>query len=199
MIDVRRCLSLGEGGKVKSQAYPLHELNQLGRIELVAELRLPCENDAQGLLLGGLDARQQAYLFEHAVTQVLGFIDDQQNLAPIDMLFHQELIQRRQDFRLLHVEGRKTELHQDGLQERRRRQLGLVDLCDDGIGLQFAQESLDQGGLAGADFTGYHDETVGKPDRRLHVRLGARVLLAQVQELRVRTQAERQFMEFEEF
>jgi hypothetical protein len=54
-------------------------------------------------------------------------------------------------------------------------------------------------GLAGADFAGDHHETIVEPNRRLHVRLGARMLLAQVQELRVRAQPERQFMQFEEF
>src|SRR6266403_1352441 len=53
MIDVRSRLSLRESGQMKSQADALRELNQLGRIELVAELRLPRENDAQCLLLGG--------------------------------------------------------------------------------------------------------------------------------------------------
>ena len=179
---------------MEAQAHALRELKQFGRIELVVELRLSGENDAQRLFLGGLDAGQHAHFLEHAVAEVLRLVDYQQHLAPADVLFHQELIQRRQDLRLLHVEGREAELHQDGLQKRRGRELGLVDLRHDGIGLQFAQEGFDQCGLAGADFTGDHHETVGEPNRRLHVRLGARMLLAQVQELRVRAQAERQFM-----
>jgi hypothetical protein len=61
------------------------------------------------------------------------------------------------------------------------------------------RKGLDQGGLAGADLAGDHHEPVGEPDRRFHVRLGARMLLAQIQELRVRAQAERQLMKFEEF
>ena len=63
--------------------------------------------------------------------------------------------------------------------------------------LDFLQEGFDQGGLAGADLAGDHDEAVGEPDRRLHVRLGAGVLLGQIQELRVRTQSERQLLQFE--
>jgi hypothetical protein len=115
------------------------------------------------------------------------------------LLFHQELIQRGQHLRLLHIEGREAELNQDGLQERRRRQLGLIDLRNDRVGLHFVEEGLDQCGLAGADLPCDHDEAVRKPNRRLHVRLGSRVLLAQIQELRVRAQPERQFMEIEEF
>ncbi len=121
------------------------------------------------------------------------------DFASRDVLFGQELIQRRQHLRLLHVERSEAELHQNRLQEGGRRQLGLVDLRDDHVGLQLAQERLDQGGLAGADFARDDHEAVGEPDGRLHVRLGARMLFAQVEELRVRAQAERQFMQFEEF
>ena len=93
----------------------------------------------------------------------------------------------------LHLERRKSELHQHAVQETGGRQLGLVDLRNDDVLLQFVQERLDQRGLAGADLAADDDETVGEPDRRLHVGLGARMLLAQVQECRIRAQPERQF------
>src|SRR6185503_5112189 len=60
------------------------------------------------------------------------------------------------------------------------------------------EEALNQRGLAGADLARNHDETVGEPDRRLHVRLGACVLLAGEQELRIGSQPKRRFLEFEE-
>ena len=97
------------------------------------------------------------------------------------------------------LERAEAELHQHGLQELDRRDLRLVDLRDDHVLLDFLQEGLDQRGLAGADLAGDHDEAVREPDRRLHVRLGARVDLAQVQERRVRAEPERQFPELEMF
>ena len=99
----------------------------------------------------------------------------------------------------LHVERREAELHQNGLQKFGRRQLGLIDLRDHDVGLQFPQKGLDQRGLARADLAGDHHEAIGEPDRRFHVRFGARMLLAEIQELRIRAQPERQFVQFEEF
>ena len=85
--------ALGERGQMETQTHALRELLQFGRIELVVEFGLAGENDAQGLLLGGLYAGQHAHFLEHAVTQVLRLVDDQQHLAPADVLFHQELVQ----------------------------------------------------------------------------------------------------------
>ena len=115
------------------------------------------------------------------------------------MLLDQEFGQGRQDFGLLHLEGREAELNQHGLQKSGRRQLCLVELRDDDIRPQFLEEGLDQGRLARTDFPGDHDETVGEPDRRFHVRLRARVLFAQIEKLRIRAQAERQLGQFKEF
>ena len=79
------------------------------------------------------------------------------------------------------------------------RDLRLVDLRDHDIRRHFLEEGLDQRGFARADLAGDHHEAVGEPDGRLHVRLGACMLFRQVQELRVRAEPERQFLEFEGF
>src|SRR5450759_3824264 len=199
MIYIRAGLGLRQRPQVKTQADALRKLNKLTRIQLVIQLRLARQDDPKDFFLRRLDARQHAQLFEHAVAQILRLIDDQQDFPAIDVLFHQELVQRRQDLRFLHVEGGETELHQDRLQKLRRRQLSLVYLRDDHVALQFSQECFDQRGFAGTDFARDHHEPVGEPDRRLHVRFGARVLFAEIKELRVRAQAERQLAEFEEF
>ncbi len=75
----------------------------------------------------------------------------------------------------------------------------LVDLGDYDVRLNFLQEGFDQSRFTRTDLTGDHDEAVREPDGRFHVRLGAGVLLRQVQELRVRAQSKRQFFEFERF
>jgi hypothetical protein len=120
-------------------------------------------------------------------------------LRPGDVLLGQKLIERRQHFRLFHVERCEAELHEHGLQKSRGGELRLIDLRDHHVRLELAQESLDQRGLACADLTRDHDETVGEPDGRFHVRLGAGMLFAEVQELRVRTEPERELMQFEKF
>ncbi len=183
---------------MEAQAHALRELDQLRRVELVVELGLPRQDDAQHLVLGGLHAREHADLLEHLVAEVLRLVDDQQHLAAVGVLLDQEIVERREHLGLPHLEGLEAELHQHALQELDRRHLRLVDLADHHVLLQLAQEGFDQRGLARADFPGDDDEAVGEPDGRLHVRLGARMVLAQVQELRVRTEAERQLVELEE-
>ena len=56
---------------------------------------------------------------------------------------------------------------------------------------EVGQERLQQRRLPGSDLTRDYDESVGEPDRGFHVRLGASVLLAPVDEFRVRRQSER--------
>jgi hypothetical protein len=154
---------------------------------------------SHNLLFRGFDTGQHAYLLQYAIAQILSFVDDQQHLPSAVVLVYQELIQSRQNLRLLHVEGREAELNQHGLQEGGGRQLRLIDLRNYHFGPHLAQESLDERGLAGADFAGDHYETIRKPDRRFHVRFGACMLFAQVEKLRIRTQTERQFIQFEQF
>ncbi len=190
---------LGERGQVEAQADALRQLDQHRRVQLVVELGLAGQDDAQHLLLGRLDAGEQADLLEHLVREVLRFIDDQQHAAAVRILLDQEFVERRQQLRLLHAERLEAELHQHGLQEFDRRDLRLVDLRDHHVLLELLEEGLDQGGLARADLAGDHHEAVGEPDRRLHVRLGARMVLRQVQELRVRSQPEGQFVQLEQF
>ena len=112
---------------MKAQANALRELLELGRIELVIELGLARQNDAQHLVLGGLDAREQTHFLEHALRQVLRLIDHQHHLAASAVLLEQEIVERREQLRLLHVERLEAELHQHRLQELDRRHLRLVD------------------------------------------------------------------------
>ncbi len=199
MIDIGDGLGARERGQVEAQSHALHELNQFPGIELLVELGLSREDDAQHLLLGRLDAREHANFLEHLVAQVLRLVDDQHDLASGDVLLGEKLVEGRQHLGLFHVERREAELHEHGLQECRGGELRLIDLRDHDFRLELAQERLDQGGLARTDLARDHHEAIGEPDGRLHVRLGACMLLAEIQELRVRTQAEGELMQFEQF
>ena len=197
VADVGAHLVVGQRAEVEAQAHALHQLDQLGRIELLVELGLPGQDDAHHLFLGGLDAGQQPDLLEHLEREVLRLVDDEQHLAAGSVLLDQETVDGGDELGLLHLEGREAELDQHRLQEFDRRHLRLVDLRDDDVGVELAQETLDEGGLAGADFAGDHHEAIREPDGGFHVRLGARMHARQVQELRVGAEPERQFLEFE--
>ena len=91
----------------------------------------------------------------------------------------------------------EAEFGQDGLQKLRRGQLRLRHHRIDDVVFELRQKGLQQRRLAGTDLARNDHEAVSKPDRRLHVRLGPRVLLAPVHELGVGGQPERLFLELE--
>ena len=185
--------------EVEAQADALHQLDQLRRVELLVELGLPGQDDPEHLLLRRLDAGEHPDLLEHAVREVLRLVHDQEDLASGRVLLDEELVQRRDQLGLAHLERREAELDQHGLEELDRGDLGLRDLRDDDVLLELAQEGLEERRLAGTDLARDHDEAVGEPDRRLHVRLGARMVLGQVEERRIRAEPERQLIQLEVF
>jgi len=113
-------------------------------------------------------------------------MDDQQHLAAGGVLLDEKVVERADQLALAHLEGGEAELDQHRLQEIDCRDLGLVDLRNHHIGRNLLEKGLDERGFARADLAGDHHEAVREPDGRLHVRLGAGVLLGEVQELRVR-------------
>src|SRR4029077_12873339 len=56
VLYVRAHFRRGQGRQMKSQAYALRELYQLRRVQLLIELGLAGQDDAQHLLFGGLYA-----------------------------------------------------------------------------------------------------------------------------------------------
>jgi hypothetical protein len=191
-------LALRERAQVEAQANALRQLLQARRVELVRQLGLARDDDAQQLLLLQLEPGEQPYLFEHLARQVLCFVDDEQDLLAGGVLLDHEVLQHREQLDLAHAERLEAELDEQGLQELDGRELRLADVREHDVFRQLGQERLDQRRLAGADVARDDDESVGEPDRRLHVRLGAGVLLAREQELRVRRQAERRLNEFKQ-
>ena len=184
---------------MKAQPDSLLQLDQVRGVQLVVEFRLAGQNDTQHLFLGRLDAREQSNFLEHLIGQVLRLVDDQQHLAAVGVLLDQKVVQRREQFGFAHAEGTEAKLRQQSLQEFDRCNLGLVDLCDNDVLIDFLQERLDQRRLARAYLARDDDESVCKPDRRLHVSLGTGVNVAQIQERRVRAQPKWEFLELEVF
>ena len=126
-------------------------------------------------------------------------IPEQHDLLAVRILFDQEHVEHVEQFDLLLVERLEAEFRQHRLQELRGVQLGLgYDGVDDVV-VEFAQKGLQQRRLARTDLAGDDDETVGEPDRRFHVGLGARVLLAPVDELRIGRQSEGLLVQLEMF
>ncbi len=157
------------------------------------QLGLPRDDDAQQLLFLQLEAGQETHLLEHLARQILRFVDDEQNLLAGRVLLDHEVLDHRQQLDLALAERLEPELDEQGLQELDGRQLRLADVREHDVVRQLGEKAFDQRRLAGADVARDDDEAVCEPDRRLHVRFGACMLLAGKQELRVRREPERRF------
>ena len=180
--------------QMEAQPDALRELHQLRRVELLVELGLAGENDAQHLLLGGLDAGEQADLLEHSSERFCASSTISSTLRPAAYCSMRKLLSVAISSAFFILKGEKPNCTSTDCRNSTADDLGLVDLRDDHVRIELAQEGLDERGLAGADLAGDDDEAIGEPDGRLHVRLGARMGLRQVQELRVRAEPERQLL-----
>ena len=72
---------------------PLAELAQPLPVELLAQLRLADQDDLEELALIGLEVREQADLLEQLVLEVLGFVDEQDDVVSGGGLVEQVLVQ----------------------------------------------------------------------------------------------------------
>src|SRR5690606_13491623 len=194
MLDVGDRVGLRQRRQVEAQSNALRELYETRRIEFVVELGLARKDDAQHFLFRRLHAGEKPNFLEHLVREILCLVDDQQYAPPVCILLDQELVQGREQLGLFHSKRLKAELHEQRLQELDSGNLRLVDLRDDDILLELLEKGFDQGRLARADLARNDDEAVREPDRRFHVRFGARMVLRQIQECRVRGQPERQLL-----
>ena len=75
MIDVFPHFTAVKRPEVKPEANTLYELLEARRIERVAQLGLPGENDAQNFFLVCFDPRDQSNFFQDLACEVLCLVD----------------------------------------------------------------------------------------------------------------------------
>jgi hypothetical protein len=100
---------------MKAQPDALRELLQPRRVELVRQLRLAGDDDAQQLFLAQLETREETHLFEHLARQVLRLVEDEQNLLAGGVLLHHEVLEHREQLDLALAERLETELDEQRL------------------------------------------------------------------------------------
>ena len=83
----------GQRRQVVADRDALPELAQPLPVELLPQLRLADQDDLEELALIGLEVREQADLLEELVFQVLGLVDDQDDVVPGGRLVEQVLVQ----------------------------------------------------------------------------------------------------------
>jgi len=155
------------------------------------ELGLAHEHDLEELLFVGFEIGEEADLFEDLEGEVLGLVDDEDDVASGVDALEEDLVDLGNQIDLAVGVVELAELGEDGLEH-----LLLVDAgIDDergvvALGVELVEESAAEGGLAAADFTDQDDEAffLGHPVHEVLecVLMGG----AEVKELRVRGDVE---------
>ena len=83
MIDVFTHFTAVKWSEVKPQTNTLHKLPETRFVEFVAQFGLSRENDAQHLLLVGLDSRNQANLFQDLAREILRLVDHEYDFLAV--------------------------------------------------------------------------------------------------------------------
>ncbi len=136
---------------------------------------------------------------EDVVIEVLRLVHDQDGGAAGGGLVEQELIQREKDFGFRPAVALQVEIIGDHFEELVGADAGVENAGEfDAVGVELVAEAFEQGGLAGADLAGEHDEAFAAVDAVDQVCERLFVLGASVKEGRIRTEVERTFAESEE-
>ena len=149
VAHVRDRLVARERADVPAQRDALVQLRQLGVREQRAQLRLSDQDDAQQLLGGGLEVREEPQLLQHLDRQRLRLVHHDDGAAA-----RRRRCSRRWRFSwsmsvfLLVDVRRQAELDVDRLQQLERRQGRVDDVGDARLGRQLAEEVPQQGRLA---------------------------------------------------
>src|SRR5687767_4472784 len=171
--------------------HPLPELLELWRGDLVAQVRLPGEEDLQELRLLRLQVREEADLFESRGAQVLRFVHDQQRPAALGALPDEELAEIAQQQRLRLARRIHAELDQDRFEQLPWLERRVDQTRDHRPVVQPSEDALQQRRLAGADIPRDDDEARAALDAVPDGIQRLPVHAAQIQVFRVRAQRER--------
>src|SRR5258706_14066868 len=112
MLDVTGDFEPRERRQVIADGDALAELAQAPVVQLVSQLRLAEEDDLQELALVGLEIREQADLLQKLGAQILGLVDEQDDVLAGGELVEEEPVERLQTLHPV-VLGRNPELRED--------------------------------------------------------------------------------------
>ncbi len=199
MPDVGRRVVLAHRTQPLAQARPLPQRGQALLVDHVVERRLAGQRDRDDPPVARVDAGEQPQFLDRRGTQVLGLVHDDHDVTPGQVLLEEVRAQLVEQLHLPVAVVGDAELRQQALQQLDVGEGRVRKPRDDVIRAQLLERRIEHGGLAGADLARDHDEAVVVHQREAHVGHGARVLVRQVKESRVRREVERPTRQVEEF
>lgn len=167
--------------------------------ELGLQLGLADEDDLEELAGVGFQIGEEADVLKGIEGHILGFIDDEDDLAALFDEFEQVLVELFEQFltgpaRFGDAEFAEDTLEQLGIGEARIEDEGGFD----GLGFELGEELSTKGGFAATDFAGEHDEALAFADAVAQVFDGLLVTGGEIEEARVGGYVERAAVQPEE-
>jgi hypothetical protein len=138
----------------------LAELAQLGPAELVTQLGLAHEEDLDELPPRRLEIREHPHFLEHGGGQVLGLVDDDDDVSPGRCLLQEVVVQRVDHLDPPHARTGQLEVPEHELQELHEAHGRVEDEDGSDIRPESTEEVTDQGRLPGADLSEDQDESL---------------------------------------
>ncbi len=184
--DVAEGLLQRKRGGAAAQSNALPKLAQLRQLQLFFQFGLARKNDLQKLFGGSLEIRQQPDFLQNFGGEVLRLVDDQNRCFPGAVPFEQPLIQAHQNLALFARFAGNFEFRHDEIEQLIYVQAGIENVGGGhALPAKPVQQAVQQGRLAGADFSRQQDESlavlnaVGQPRQRF-LNLPCQVQIARV-------------------
>src|SRR5216683_333345 len=192
--NVIPCLLFGKRSSSAAKHDALPELAKLGELKLLFQFRLAGEDDLQKLFGGGLQVREKPDFLQHGISKILCFVDDQDDRFPVAVAFEQPVIELEKLLALGFGLAGNIEFGEDEIEELAGIHAGVEK--ESGTRptvMQPVEQTIDQCGLAGADFAGKSDEAFAGLNAVHQAGQGFLDLLGEKEKARIGVDVERVF------
>ena len=197
MLDIVGRVAKREGTEFGVHQDPLPQLPQPVLGEQLLQLRLPDEDDLQKFLLVGLEVREQPDLLEDPERQVLGLVDDEDDVAPLLDPLQQGAVDLRNQIMMALGDRGFAELGSGWRGASRISVIWVlrISAVSKRAGSSSLRKPPAERGLAAADLPDEQDEPFFFLNAIFEMLQGLLVGRAQVEKLRVRSDVERHLRE----
>src|SRR5579862_7682453 len=114
VADVALGIGARQGLEVVADSDALPELAEIPGVQFLAQLGLADQDDLKELSLIGLEVGEEPHLFEELVVEILGLVDEQNDVASGFELLEKELVENLKACRSIPSSRREPELREDG-------------------------------------------------------------------------------------
>src|ERR1035441_8443869 len=150
-----------EAAQGTAQGNPLFELAEFGRLQLSVQFLLSGQNDLQQFAAAILQIAEEPDLLQNIPFQVVGFVDDEDGGAPGAGAFQQHVIQGEQNLGLGEAVAAQVKIVSQEFEELFDGEAGVEEGSEGNLlGVEEIAQTLQHGGLAGADLAGKGDESL---------------------------------------